>query len=436
MTSMKQDSTEEDILWSRRLPVRYRADVVVIGGGIAGVCAACSAAREGTSVILVERFAVTGGNATVGGVGNWSGDTRGQGAIFDEIIAMQEVWNAVAPYPGPYEHFSSSANRIFDHEILAVILQELLNRYGVRSLLHTRFIDACVLKNRISEVIVCGQSGPEVLRANMFIDCSGEAQLASAAGFTTMKGRKEDGLQLPASLMFFIRETGETATAQLPQGWFEPVRHADDLPMTSIWPNGPGGKALKIKVPGFDSTDTQSMSALESRARQRMFEVLDYYQRVEGRPWHFDYASLIVGLREGRRVLGDYVLSVDDLRAGREFDDAIARGVFYLDGMTPDDEKRTYLLAKQDQIVPPYQIPLRTLIAKDGVNLFMAGRCFSTDQLALSSARVMTTCAMMGQAAGLAAALCVKNKCSATNLNPADVRRLIEQYGACLGRKR
>ena len=422
----------DQVAWSRRVPVRYEADVAVIGGGIAGVCAACTAAREGASVILVEHFAVTGGNATVGGVANWCGDTRGQGAIFDEIIAMQEAWNAVAPYPGPYEHHSPSELRVFDHEVLAVILQELLLKYGVKLLLHTRFVDVMVHGNRISEALVCGQSGLEAIRARLFVDATGEAHVAHTAGFATMKGRDPDGHQLPPSMMFFVRETADKVVPQLPEGWFQPVRRADDLPMTSVWPNGPGGKALKLKVPGFDSTDSESMTALEIQARRRMFEVLDFYQRVESRPWRFDHCSPIIGLREGRRIVGDHTLSVDDLRAGRRFDDAIARGVFYLDGMSPDDEKRTYILSKQEQAVPPYQVPLRCLIARDGSNLMMAGRCISADQMALSSTRVMTTCAMLGQAAGMTAALSTKKRCLPRDLDYVEVRRLLEHHEAVL----
>ncbi len=421
------NATKQHITWNRRLPLRYRCDVAVIGGGMAGVCAACAAAAEGASVILVERFAVTGGNATVGGVANWSGETAGQGAIFDEIIAMQEIWDSIAPYPGPY---ARGKRRVFDHEILAVILQELLLRHGVRLLLHTRFADVQRDGDRIGPAVVMGTSGLEGLEADIYIDASGGAEVAHAAGFS-MLPPGEFG-PLPPSMMFFVREHAEGSTPQLPEGWFDPVQNDADLPMTSIWPAGPGGKAIKLKVTGFDTSDTENFTALEIRARQRMWEVLDHQQRRQNKAWLFDHCSPIIGLRETRRIAGDYVLTVDDLRAGRAFDDGVARGVFYLDGMRPDDEQRTYLLSKDEQIVPPYHIPYRSLIARDADNLLMAGRCFSADQLALSSARVMPTCAMMGQAAGIAAAWSVDRGCRPRDLNGGELRARLEARGANL----
>lgn len=429
--------------WQRQIPLRYRADVAVIGGGIAGVCAACAAAREGADVILVERFGVTGGNATVGGVANWSGETAGQGAVFDEILAMQEAWHSIAPYPGPYE--SGGQNRVFDHEILAVILQELLLQHGVRLLLHTRCIDAQRDGHRVGPVLLAGASGVEGLDASVYIDSSGGAELARAAGCTMLPPGPLG--PLPPSMMIFVRELRESAAPQLPPGWFDPVTRTADLPMTSTWPAGPEAMALKIKVPGYDSGDTASLTALEIRARRRLWEVLDFYQRNfrgEETPlrhaprnagatrWQFDHCSPIIGLRETRRIAGDTVLQVDDLRAGRDFPDGVARGTFYLDGMRPDDEKRTYLLAHEEQQVPPYLIPYRALIARDADNLLMAGRCFSADQLALSSARVMPTCAMMGQAAGVAAALSADRSCQPRELDGASLRRHLEARGAHL----
>jgi hypothetical protein len=418
------------ITWNRRVPVRYETDVAVIGGGIAGVSAACAAARSGARVILVERFAVTGGNCTVGGVASFCGETRGQGEVFDAIVADLEAWKAIEPYR-PYPE---ADHRVFDHEILAVVLQELLLRRSVMPLLHTRFVDVCVEGGRISECIVCGKSGPEALRARQFIDCTGEADLVAAAGFETVKGRPDDHVQLPMSLMFFVRHVPEQeASPQVPEGWFKAIRDKGDLPMTSVWPNGPGGNALKIKIPGFDATSTVGLTKGEIQARRRMMEVLDYYQRVEKKPWRFDHCSPQIGIREGRRVVGDYILTVDDLRAGRRFDDAIARGVYPLDAHSPTDDKRTYVLPPDQRNVPPYQVPLRCLFVKGAENLMVAGRCFSADQLALSSARVTTTCSMMGQAAGIVAALAVRDRRAPRQIDPRAVRRLVEQRGASLG---
>jgi len=417
------------VSWQRRIPVRYEADVAVIGGGIAGVSAACAAARSGASVILVERFAVAGGNCTVGGVASFCGETRGQGEVFDAIVADLENWNAIAGY----QPYPQADHRVFDHEILAVVLQELLLRRKVRLLLHTRFVDVRVEAGRITECIVCGKSGPEALRARQVIDCTGEAEVVAAAGFETVKGRPQDHIQLPMSLMFFVRHVPQQeARPQVPEGLFRALRQAGDLPMTSLWPNGPQGNALKIKVPGFDAADTEGLTRAEIAGRRRMMEVLDYYQRVEGKPWQFDHCSAQIGIREGRRVVGDYVLTLADVRAARRFDDAVARGVYYLDAHKPDDDKRTYVLPPEQRKVPPYQIPLRCLIVKDASNLLVAGRCFSADQLAMSSARVTTTCSMMGQAAGIAAAMAVQQRRTPRELDPLAVRRLVEGRGAQL----
>ncbi len=318
----------DSIRWQRDIPLRYKADVAVIGGGIAGVCAACAAAAEGASVILVERFAVTGGNATIGGVANWAGETHGQGAIFDEIIAKQEEWKSIEPYPGPYEHYSPRSRRVFDHEILAVILQEMLLAYGVKLLLHTRFVDAMHEGRRVGPALLAGASGLEGLDAKVFVDASGGAELARAAG-CTMLPEGQYG-PLPASIEFFVREMPQdkavaggdgggapTVEPQLPAGWFSPVRRREDLPMTSPWPNGPDGVALKVKVIGHHSGDTEELTALEIAARRRQWEVLDYFQTQEKKPWRMDHTSPIIALRETRRIAGDYVLTVDDLRAGR-----------------------------------------------------------------------------------------------------------------------
>ncbi len=414
----------QTVTLTRQIPVKYDVDIAVIGGGIAGVSAACAAAKSGASVLLVERFAVTGGMLTTGGVANFCGQMEKQGEVFETILTNLRQFNALG---------NETKKSVFHYEILAIVLQEMLLKRNVKLLLHTRFIDVNVnAKGQIKECIICGKSGIQAIRAKQFIDCSGEADVARYAGFETIKGGPS-GYQLPMSMMYFVRHVKpELAEPHLPDGWLNPVRTKDDLPMTSIWPDGPGGNSIKIKVPMFDSTDTESMTAAEIQGRRRMMEVMDYHQRVENKPWRLDHCSPIIGTREGCRIKGDYVLNVDDLRAGRAFDDGVARGTFYLDGHKPDDDKRTYILPKDELEVPPYQIPLRSLIAQDGSNLMMAGRCFSADQLALSSARVSTSGSMMGQAAGITAALCVQKNCNPRDIDPLDVIKIVTARGADL----
>lgn len=416
-------------LWTRRVPIRYEADVAVLGAGIAGVTAAIAAARTGAKVILIEKFAVTGGNATVGGVKGFCGETAGQGEVFDYIISCLEQFKAIAPYV-PYP----TGGRHFNHELLSVILQEILLKEKVKLLLHTQFIDVSVSdEGTIKECIISGKSGPEALRAKQFIDCTGEAQVAHMCGFATMKGRASDQVQLPMSIYFFVRDLGEDSRVDpIPEGWFEQIRENKELPMISKEHNGPGNYSFKVKVPLFDATDTERMSAAEVQARRKIMAILDYYQTTENKNWMLSYISPQIGIREGRRVIGDYILTVDDLRRGCQFDDAIARGVYYLDAHKPDDDKRTYILDKSVLRVPPYQIPLRCLIAKDGRNLITAGRSLSADQLALSSARVMTTCAMTGQAAGILAAESALANRNPRDMDPLKIRKMVEARGAIL----
>lgn len=413
-------------IYTKEVENLYSCDIAVAGGGIAGVCAAIAAAKSGASVVMIERFGIPGGNATSGGVAAFCGETRGQGRVFDEILAMLEDMKLIEPY-APYEEKS---NRKFNHNFLPFILNTLLEKYSVKMLYHTRLVDCIVKNGSIKHILICGASGIQGIKASYFIDCTGDACLARAANFTVMKGRKTDGMQLPMSEMFFVRH--QKGSEEIPKDLVPPITNSEDLPMTTVWPNGPGSNTIKVKIPTFDSTDTESLTAAEIYAQKRSLQISEYYKNIESKEWMFDGCSPIIGIREGGRILGDYILMVDDLRQGRRFDDAIAVGRFYLDGHSPDDDKRTYILPKDSLKVPPYHIPLACLIAKEGENLLMAGRCLSADQLALSSARVMTTCAMTGQAAGTACAHAASNNRKVREVNIKEIQNSLIKNGAIL----
>jgi hypothetical protein len=414
----------QSIDFNRRLAVSYDADVVIVGGGIAGVSAACASAASGASVILIERFGTFGGMLTTGGVANFCGQIDAQGEVFDEILHDLRRHQALG---------EGRRASLFNYEILSLVLQEILLKRNVKVLLHTRLADVQTTGSNITECIISGKSGLEAVRGKIFIDCSGDADIARYAKVSTMKGDPVNGYQLPMSRMFFVREVEENAfVQQVPDTWRTKISREEDLPMTSVWPDGPGGRALKLKIPMFDSTSTESLTNAEIQSRRRSMDVLYYYQNIKKENWRLTHGATIIGIREGCRIEGDYVLKVDDLRAGATFDDAVARGTFYLDGHGLADDKRTYILPRNELDVPPYQIPMRSLVSKDANNLLMAGRCMSADQLALSSARVSTSCSMMGQAVGIAAALAVQKNTNVRNLDYLEIQKEVLKRGAQL----
>jgi hypothetical protein len=441
----------------RELPVTEHVDVLVAGGGIAGSSAAIASARQGARTMLVEQYAVLGGTATTCGVGSFCGETTGQGEVFDDIIDGLERLGAIAAYQ-PYEDMEA---RPFDHQVLPLVLQELALGAGVELLLHAQLVDVEYTDNAIQQVVIHGKSGLEAIDAKFVIDCTGEADVAKAAGLPTIKGRDVDEAQLPLGLMFFVRDVGHEVLAPLPPGCSK--LEDEDLPMLGTFPEeggpvadtcgksdaaitkrqrreAPGGilpkLAVKTKVAGYDPTDTRQLSAAECFARRRMFAIVHYLQGTAFPTYKLDHAAAQIGIREGRRIRGEYVLTEEDVRKGRRFQDGIARGRFYLDAMDPNTDKKVYMPDSQGEIKfqpPPYHVPLRSLIPAGSKNILAAGRCFSSDQMALSSARVMTTASMMGQAAGIAAALGVDRDADAAGIDVEQLRALLTDKGADLG---
>ena len=376
------------------IPERERVEVLVAGGGIAGFCAAVAARRAGARVLLVEELGCLGGNATSGGVGAFCGETRGQGEVFDEIVSYLERLEAIAPYR-PYQEREA---RQFDHQVLAYVLGEMAVAAGVEVLLFTQVAAALREGERVGAVVLSNRSGLAAVPAGVVIDATGEACLARAAGLPL---QPDEGPPLPMSVMFFMREVKDPAA--LPAPTPDPEL-ASDPPMISRWPEPDGKLGVKVKVVGYDAADGDSLSAAEMAGRRLALRVANHLRG--GDPGlKFDHFSGRIGIREGRRILGEHTLSEQEVRAGQRREDGIALGRFYLDYHDPSTPRRVSRFARERAQVPPYHIPWGCLIAQGASNVLAAGRCFSADRVALSSARVMTTCAMMGQAAGLGAAL-------------------------------
>jgi hypothetical protein len=391
-------------------------DVIVCGGGIAGVSAACSAARNGAHTLLVERLEILGGLGTAGGVGNFCfGDDTlpyGQGKVFDDIYTGLKFYKAIGEENG--WHIKNSHpfyNHTFNHNVLPIVLQELAENDGVELLFATDVIGADVVNGTIKSVVLHNLSLCQTATAKQYIDATGDGILSRHAGANVLPPDAGHPQSIPPSHMIFVQKSASSTV--------QPLRDdaEKNLPMRySVW-NEPDRIGLKIFWPGgdFDTSTGQGYSDAGKAFRRRIPEIVrNFQQKDTGKDTVFAYSAPMFGLRDSVRIVGDYVLTEDDLISSRRFDDAVAYGCFPLDSS---------LLEKKS--LPSYHIPYRSLLVEGVDNLQVAGRCFSATRIALSSARIMVTCCQMGQAAGVAAAMAVNGKNALRGIDPADIRQSI-----------
>lgn len=388
-------------------------DVLVAGGGLAGVGAACAAARAGVRTLLVERLEILGGLGTSGGVGNFCfGDDslpRGHGGVFDDIWRGLEEYQAIGPAYGWRRNLRPPFfNHTFDHNVLAVVLQEVAEADGVDLLFATDVIGAEVERGRITTAVLHNRSLAQRVEAEVFIDCTGDGILSRHAGAAALPPDPDHPGSIPPSHMIFVQPSPHARPQVVRR--FEPDAPA---PKYSVWPE-PDRTALKMWWPGgeFDTATGRGYSDAGRAFRRRIPEFVRHFQGTDaGRDGVFAYAAAMFGLRDSVRVEGDYVLTAEDLRAGRRFEDAVAHGCFPLDSA-----------AIRKDSMPPYQIPYRSLLVAGLENALVAGRCFSATRVAVSSTRVMPTGCLMGQAAGHAAALAVAGGRPLREVGAADIR--------------
>ena len=407
----------ETIRFRREVPVAGEFDLVVAGGGMAGFGAACAAGRAGLKTLLVERQAQLGGMGTAGGVGNFCygfGAPIGNGRVFDDVLEAMASAGAIGEQAGWQVRRSAALereNHTNDHAFLPLVLQRLARAAGVELLLCTDVVGAATDRGRITEVVLHNRSLLQAMRAPLFVDASGDAILARHAGARTLPLADPVLPQMiKPSLMIFLRRVDGPAPARQPLL----LRHygAGEEPDYSVWAEPRGRTSLKFKL--FDYTfDTGSgagLSRAEEEMRARIPEAVRHFQEHHDARWVFDFAAPVLGVREGRRVRGDYVLGVADVRAGRRFADSVAHGSFTIDAHN------------HDEVVPPYQIPYRSLVVAGLANCFVAGRCFSADRPAMASARIMATSCLAGQAVAHAAVLALRHRTAIREVDTAAVR--------------
>lgn len=422
---------------TRTVSVDDRWDVVVLGGGPAGCTAAASAAREGAKTLLVEATGFLGGMGTGGLVPAWCPFTDKQGTILYAGMAEQVLKATMAAMPHlPPEKLDWTP--IYP-ERLKVVYDELVLGHGAEILFHT--VLAGVETDgagRVEAALVANKAGLTAIEAPVFVDCTGDADLAAWAGAEYEKGDPDDGDLQPATHCFVITNVDDYAYQHAERGLKYHHKGGkpliDDILASGKYPEIPDthgcNSLLGPGAVGFnsghlwevDNTDPVSLSRALPAGRKQAWAfrnaLAEFFPSAFGNGWLAMTGSLL-GIRETRRILGDYVLTVEDWEARRGFPDEICRNNYFIDVHHKKTECDAFadggldseaIKVKARHMGPgeSHGIPYRCLTPKGLHNVLMAGRAISTDRVVQGSTRVMPVCLAMGEAAGMAAAMAVK----------------------------
>ncbi len=421
--------------YRKTVPVKGKYDVAVLGGGPAGVCAAVEAARNGASVLLAEAAGMLGGMATSGMVGPFmtSYDREGKrpvvGGLFREIVCrLEEKGGAIPPEetdaPGIHTSFIGRYHKRvtpFDSFILQIVLDEMTADAGVEVMLYTRFAD-CVCENgKIKNALLLPLEGLRAVSADIFIDCTGNADVAACAGVPVWKGDEETHVPQPGTLMFEVTGVDDSRYTARPGKRVKAYRMPE-----------PGRyKVNHFHTYGTDAADSASMSAAHTQARKQVLEAFDILKKDTPGFENAEFAAAapVLGVRESRHIKGRYVLTEDDLVSGKKFSDRIAVYAFGMDVHSRDPgQSGNFKLPTADV----YYVPYRSLLPLGCDNLLVAGKTVSCRSQAAGAIRVMPCAMAMGQAAGAAAAIACSDGCSPSEVPYEKLSAVLTEHGAIL----
>jgi hypothetical protein len=407
----------------RHIPVAASVDVLVLGGGPAGFSAAVCAGREGVSVMLVEQSGNVGGVATTGLMSHWTGNT--QGGFYEEIL--RRSGDTLEPSAESVINSANPPTRcLINPEWLKTVCLDMLQEAGVKLRLYTFASDVIMEGDRLKGVIVESKSGREAILAKVVIDASGDGDIAYKAGVPYFKGREADGKMQPMTIMFKVAGVDyERAvfplsfedTTQIPKGQIQALGK-EHLPFPAghvlLYPNSvPGVVTCNMtNCIDVDGTNVDDLTKATLICRHQIHDIVKFIREyVPGFEHCFLInSSSIIGVRETRHFKGESTLTGQDILEAKIFDDwAVTKASFNFDvhnisgsGLDETGAQKKFPQKKG------YTIPYGCFVPQKVEGLLLAGRCISGTHIAHSNYRVMPICANMGQAAGIAASLCVK----------------------------
>jgi glycine/D-amino acid oxidase-like deaminating enzyme len=422
--------------------VKREFDVVVVGSGSAGSSAAITAARLGAQTLLIDRMPFLGGTSTAVLDTFYAFYTPGDharrvvGGIGLEVVERLKAQGMAFERPNTY---GAGTGVTYDPEVLKLLWERMAEDAKVEVLLHTWATGVERHEDRVAGIRTWNKGGESVIHARAVIDASGDADVCAMAGVPYDDAKTTPNMQ-SLSTIFRVANVDVEKAAALPKAelWAMMRTAAESgeyrLPrLEGSWHRTPHPGIITVhmtRIPNIDATDPAQLTHAEIEGRRQVGE---YHRFLRDKVPGFDRSVLVatspaIGVRESRRVIGDYRLTRDDVLAARRFEDEIALcGAPIEEHAAAPDTRWTYV---PDSGV--YGIPYRCLLPKGAEGLLVAGRCFSATHDAHASARSMATCMAMGQAAGTAAALAVAAGGTPRQVAPESLRACLLERGALL----
>lgn len=419
------------------IPVIAKTEVLVVGSGTAGIAAAVAAARIGAKTLIVERYGCLGGALTVSNVSSYSYSVN----RFPEVLSgiPKEIDERCRAY-GAFDYDYRGKGIFVDAELYKCMLDEWMAEEGIDVLLHTTVVGAYVVDGVLLGVYTHTKSGIGIILADRTVDASGDGDVSFYAGVPYLKSKPQE-IQ-PVSVVFGISDVD---TEKFKKHFLTPGNNGfatvfEAAAAAGEWKSKKRGGAWKILTPAgdikslnltlvheIDATNPFDLTHAEIEGRRQIIHIIELFHKY-GKDIGLGNCTLRaiapqLGLRETRRIEGEYCITEQDVREQRRFDDEIGRLICTIDLL--GDKKNSYM----PQTAETFSVPYRATVPKGVEGLLVAGRCVSCDRASFGALRLMVGCAVTGQAAGAAAALSAKSGASVRAVDLTALRAALSTMG-------